>query len=262
MNRNTVPAYDMIRLTIAEDVATLTWARPARLNAITEPMFAEASDALKQVVAQGARALVITGEGRAFCAGADLQDEPPADVGQGLEDSFNPFIEQLFALPVPVITAVNGAAAGAGCALALAADIIIAARSAYFLLAFVNIGLVPDVGATWLLPRLVGRARAAELMMLGEKLSAEKAESWGLINRVVADDEVVPQAQALAARFARGPTQAYRLMRATLLAAETQTLSETLRAERLAQREAGATSDFKEGVAAFRERRPARFTGR
>jgi 2-(1,2-epoxy-1,2-dihydrophenyl)acetyl-CoA isomerase len=257
-----MPAYDNIRLDVANDVATLTWARPARLNAITEPMVAEASDALKQAVAGGARALVITGEGRAFCAGADLQDDLPKDAGQGLEDTFNPFVEQLFALPIPVITAVNGAAAGAGCALALTADLVVAARSAYFLLAFVNIGLVPDAGATWLLPRLVGRARAAELMMLGERLSAEKAESWGMINRVVADDEVVTQAQALAARLARGPTQALRLMRATLLAAATQTLSETLRAERLAQRDAGATGDFKEGVAAFRERRPARFTGR
>lgn len=257
-----MPDYDMIKLDIADDIATLTWARPARLNAITEPMFGEASHALRQVVELGARVLVITGEGRAFCSGADLQDELPADLGQSLEDTFNPFLEQLFALPIPVISAVNGPAAGAGCALALAGDIVIAARSAYFLLAFVNIGLVPDLGSTWLIPRLIGRARAAELMMLGEKLGAEKAEAWGLINRVVADEELTPQVRAISLRFAKGPTRAYGLIRQGLRSAETQTFPETLLAERIAQCKAGSTADFLEGVAAFRERRPPRFAGR
>lgn len=171
-------------------------------------------------------------------------------------------METLAALPIPVVTAVNGVAAGAGCSLALAGDIILAGRSAYFLQAFINIGLVPDAGANWLLPRFVGRARAMEMMMLGERVDAETALTWGLVNRVVDDEHLRSEAAALATRLAQGPTVALGLIRR--LARETGQLSltEALAAERMAQRDAGRTQDFKNGVSAFLRKRQARFEGR
>jgi 2-(1,2-epoxy-1,2-dihydrophenyl)acetyl-CoA isomerase len=165
------------------------------------------------------------------------------------------------ALEVPIVTAVNGAAVGAGCSIALAGDIVVAAHSAYFLQAFINIGLVPDGGATWMLPRLAGKARALAMMMLGERVSAEQAESWGMIFRAVPDEQLLPLALRYAERLAQGPTKAYTLIRQGIRKSLESTLSETLKLERINQKVAGQTADFAEGVAAFRAKRPARFTG-
>jgi 2-(1,2-epoxy-1,2-dihydrophenyl)acetyl-CoA isomerase len=168
----------------------------------------------------------------------------------------------LFALPMPVVAAVNGPAAGAGCSLALAAEIVIAGRSAYFLQAFINLGLIPDAGATWLLPRLAGRARAMEMMMLGERITAEKAADWGLISRVVEDEALAAEAAALAARLAAGPTIAYGLLRRLARNAEQLPLAEALAAERIAQRDAGRTEDFRRAVLAFLQKQPPSFEGK
>ncbi len=171
-------------------------------------------------------------------------------------------IEAVFALPIPVVAAVNGPCAGAGCSLALAADLVVAGRSAYFLQAFVNIGLIPDAGATWLLPRLAGRARAMEMMMLGERVPAEKALEWGLISRVVDDDALQAEAVALATRLAQGPTVALGLIRKLAREAGDLPLSQALAAERVAQREAGATEDFRGAVMAFLRKQEPRFDGK
>lgn len=258
-------AYDSIRIEQSPArVTTITLARPERLNALTARMLDELREAVVEAGRSGARCLLITGEGRGFSSGADLAaaDGLPEDAGAALETHFNPLVEALFAAPMPVVAAVNGAAAGAGCSIALAADIAIAGRSAYFLQAFVNIGLIPDAGATWLLPRLAGRARALEMMLLGERVSAEQAQSWGMIARVVDDDALASEAAALAARLAAGPTVALGLIRRLARDAVQAPLAEALAAERHAQRTAGRTEDFRTGVAAFLARRPARFEGR
>ena len=259
--------YDHILLEVSGGVATLTINRPQVMNALSGQTLEEMLHALATVRASGdVRVLLLTGVGRAFCTGADLSvlddsgDGPP-DRGAGLESGFNPVLEALAELPFPFITAVNGAAAGGGCGYALAGDIVIAARSAYFLQPFANIGLVPDVGATWLLPRLAGRARALGMMMLAERIPAQTAQEWGLIWQVVDDDALLDTARALARRLADGPTQSYALMRKAVARAATMTLSEALAAERADQRLAGRTADHAEGVAAFREKRPPRFTG-
>ena len=245
-------------------VATVTMARLPSLNALSGAMVDELRAAVEQVGQSGARCLLITGEGRGFSSGADLASRGglPDDVGQSLDDHFNPLIEAIFALEIPVVAAVNGPAAGAGCSLVLSADIVIAARSAYFLQAFVNIGLIPDAGATWLLPRLAGRARAMEMMMLGERLPAEKALEWGLIARVVADEHLASEAVALATSLAQGPTVALGLIRKLARNAEQLPLSEALKAERHAQRDAGRTEDFKAAVMAFLQKQQPRFEGR
>lgn len=245
-------------------VATLTLNRPDSLNALTSTMLDEMRAAIDGLVASGARALLLTGAGRGFSSGADLASGGglPDDVGAALEAHFNPLVEALFRLPVPVVAAVNGPCAGAGCSLALAADIVIAGRSAYFLQAFINIGLIPDAGATWLLPRLAGRARAMEMMMLGERIPAEKAADWGLISRVVEDADLESEAAALAARLAQGPTMAYGLLRRLARDAEQLPLTDALAAERIAQRDAGRTGDFKAAVMAFLQKQPPRFEGR
>ena len=207
--------------------------------------------------------LVITGAGRAFCAGADLAEGlPPEDVGSRLDSHYNPMLRTYMSLPFPVISAVNGAAAGAGCSIALSGDFVIAARSAYFLQAFVNIGLVPDAGATWLLPRLAGRARAAQMMMLGERLPADQAFDWGMIYKVVDDADLATEARTLAERLAKGPTRTLGLIRQGMHAALNGTYDQGLDIERANQREAGRTADFLEGVAAFVGKRPSNFTGR
>ncbi|MEA3017788.1 MAG: 2-(1,2-epoxy,2-dihydrophenyl)acetyl-CoA isomerase [Sphingomonadales bacterium] len=244
--------------------ATVTIARPERLNALSGQTVDELRAAVEEVGASGARCLLLTGEGRGFSSGADLASGGglPDDAGAALEKHFNPLIEALFALPIPVVAAVNGAAAGAGCSLALSADIVVAARSAYFLQAFVNIGLIPDAGATWLLPRLAGRARAMEMMMLGERIPAEKALEWGLVARVVEDEFLMAEAVALATNLARGPTKALGLIRKLAREAEQLPLSDALAAERAAQREAGRTQDFRSAVLAFLEKREPRFEGR
>jgi 2-(1,2-epoxy-1,2-dihydrophenyl)acetyl-CoA isomerase len=256
--------YEHIRLELSPAaVATITLARPERLNALSAQTVDELRSAVEQAGRSGARCLMITGEGRGFSSGADLAGGGlPDDAGAALEQHFNPLIEALFALPIPVVAAVNGPAAGAGCSLALSADIVIAARSAYFLQAFINIGLIPDAGATWLLPRLAGRARAIEMMMLGERISAEQARDWGLISRVVDDEYFTSEAIALATRLAQGPTVALGLIRRLAREAEQLPLSEALAAERIAQRQAGRSEDFVQAVAAFLEKRQPRFEGR
>ncbi|MBV8686526.1 MAG: enoyl-CoA hydratase/isomerase family protein [Alphaproteobacteria bacterium] len=258
-------AYEHVRLEMSPaQVATLTLARPDRLNALSGQTVDELRAAVEETGRSGARCLLLTGEGRGFSSGADLASGGglPEDAGAALEKHFNPLVEALFALPIPVVAAVNGPAAGAGCSLALAADIVIAARSAYFLQAFVNIGLIPDAGATWLLPRLAGRARAMEMMMLGERIRAEQAQAWGLVSRVVDDSDLAAEAVTLATRLAQGPTAAFGLIRKLAREADHLPLSDALTAERHAQREAGRTEDFRGAVMAFLQKRPARFEGR
>jgi len=260
---------DHILLEEADGIATITMNRPEKLNAM-------AFDSLDQFVAlldrvrdeATARVLVVTGKGRAFCSGADLSGDdhdPDArfpDRGIGLERGHNLVFERMRYMPIPIICAVNGGAAGGGCGYALAGDIVVAARSAYFLQPFANIGLVPDVGATWLLPRLIGKARATAMMMLGERIPAETAAEWGLIWQVVDDDALMDTAYALARKLAAGPTVAYDLMRQGIADAMEMSLSQTLGMERRNQRIAGRTADHREGVAAFLEKRPPKFEGR
>ena len=245
-------------------VTTIALARPQSLNALSAPMLDELRAAVTAAPREGARCILLTGEGRGFSSGADLAAGGglPDDVGQALEDHFNPLIEALFAAPIPVVAAVNGPCAGAGCSLALSADIVVAGRSTYFLQAFVNIGLIPDAGATWLLPRLVGRARAMEMMLLGERITAERALEWGLVSRVVDDDGLLTEAIAVATRLAQGPTRALGLIRSLARNAEQCSLRDALLAERIAQRDAGRTDDFKAAVAAFLTKQPAHFRGR
>jgi 2-(1,2-epoxy-1,2-dihydrophenyl)acetyl-CoA isomerase len=257
--------YEHIRLeTSPAAVAKITIARPDRLNALSGQTVDELRSAVEEAGSSGARCLLLTGEGRGFSSGADLAGSGglPDDAGAALEKHFNPLIEAIFALPIPLVAAVNGPCAGAGCSLALAADIVVAARSAYFLQAFVNIGLIPDAGATWLLPRLAGRARAMEMMMLGERVPAEQALEWGLISRVVEDEALESEAAALATRLAQGPTVALGLIRKLARDAGDIPLSQALAAERVAQRSAGETQDFKGAVLAFLQKRQARFDGR
>jgi 2-(1,2-epoxy-1,2-dihydrophenyl)acetyl-CoA isomerase len=245
-------------------VTTITLARPDRLNALSAKTVDELRTAVETAGRSGARCVLLTGEGRGFSSGADLAGGGglPDDVGAALEAHFNPLIEALFDLPIPVVAAVNGPAAGAGCSLALCADVVVAARSAYFLQAFVNIGLIPDAGATWILPRLVGRARAMEMMMLGERIPAGQALEWGMISRVVDDEHLASEAVALATRLAQGPTVALGLIRRLAREAQHLPLSEALAAERIAQRDAGRSEDFKAGVTAFLHKRPPRYDGR
>ena len=254
-------AYEHIDFAITDGIATLAINRPEKLNALSQQSLDEMMHALDRVADEGARVLLMSGNGRAFCSGADLSAggrggaDAARDMGAGLESGFNPVLERLVRLPCPLVTAVNGAAAGGGCGYALAGDIVIAGRSAYFLQPFANIGLVPDVGATWLLPRLAGKARATAMMMLGERIPADLALEWGLIYQVVEDAALMETARLIAARLATGPTVAYGLMRRGIAMAMNQSLTDTLRMERIHQREAGRTADHAEGVAAFLEKR-------
>lgn len=258
-------SYEQIRLELgADNVATLTLNRPDSLNAMTPAMLAEMQAAVEGLAGSGARCLLLIGAGRGFSSGADLVTDGglPEDVGAALELHFNPLVETLFACPLPIVAAVNGPCAGAGCSIALAADIVIAGTSAYFLQAFVNIGLIPDAGATWLLPRLAGRARAMEMMMLGERIPAGQAADWGMISRVVEDAVLADEAAALAGRLAAGPTIAYGLIRRLARDAEQLSLGEALAVERVAQRDAGQTEDFKRAVMAFLQKQKPVFEGR
>lgn len=263
-------AFETLRLTHDGAVAVITLARPQRLNAAPPQMFEELQAALGRLSGLGARALVITGEGRAFCSGADLSGRGEAAANptsrgahayRALTETYGPAMQTLARLPMPVLAAVNGPAAGIGCSLALACDFVFAARSAYFLEAFVNIGLVPDGGATWMLPRLVGKPRATAMMMLGERIPAEQAESWGLIYKAVDDADLLPQALALAARLAAGPTLALGLMRQGLARSLEQSYAEAMATEAAHQMIAADSADAREGAAAFLERRKAQFKG-
>jgi len=243
----------------------ITLNRPERLNALTVEMADALSAALDAAEAEeSCRALLITGAGRAFCAGQDLTaivGIAPAEIG-GLLDHYNPLIRKLRALPLPVVCAVNGVAAGAGANLALACDIVLAGEGASFVQAFARIGLIPDCGGTWFLPRLVGMARARALAMLAEPLPARIAAEWGMIWQVVADDRLMLDGHALAARLAGGATSGLALTKNALDAAEANDLDDQLDLERDLQEEAGASPDHAEGVRAFLEKRPPVFAGR
>jgi 2-(1,2-epoxy-1,2-dihydrophenyl)acetyl-CoA isomerase len=251
-------------------VAALKLDHPEVMNAVSMDMLGglgEALDAIDDRKAQ-VRCLVITGQGRAFCTGANLQgrgNTKPggrSNAGAALETAYHPFLRRLRNLHCPIVTSVNGPAAGAGMSIALMGDMILCARSAYFLQAFRRIGLVPDCGSTWLLPRLVGKARAVELSLMGERLPAEKALEWGLVNRVYDDAALSDETMKLAHDLAHGPTIALSLIRKLYWESENNSFEEQLDLEQRLQREAGAAEDFKEGVSAFLEKRPAKFKGK
>ncbi len=262
-------AYETILLEVGNGAARLTLNRPDRLNSFTVEMHREVADALSRIEGDDAvRVLLITGAGRGFCAGQDLSDRAVApgaegvDLGESLENRYNPLIRRLIGLPKPIVCAVNGVAAGAGANIAFAADIVLAAKSAKFIQSFSNIGLVPDSGGTWILPRLAGHARALGLALTGEPLGAEKAESWGLIWRAVEDDQLAVEAEKLVARLASGPTRGFAAIKMALRKSWLAGLDEQLDLERDLQRELGRSSDYREGVAAFTEKRKPNFTGR
>lgn len=256
--------YKNILCHVENAVGTITLNRPDRLNALTPEMAGEIVDALHAMPGLGARAVMLNGAGKGFCSGTDLQMEGglPEDLGELLEYHYNPMMEKIMASPLPLVAAVHGACAGIGCSLALACDFVLADRSTYFLQAFINIGLVPDGGATWMLPRLVGRARAVEMMMLGERISGEKAEDWGMIYRVVDNEALAAEATSLAQRLANAPTFALGLLRAGVAEAVESNFPQALAMERRHQRDAGRSADFAEGVQAFLAKRPAKFEGR
>ena len=260
----------MAELVLVEEVEgyrTLRLNRPDKLNVFDDDLHAALRNAIDDADQdEGCRAVLLTGSGRGFCAGADLAatvgPDLQVDLGDVLERTFNPLIRRIRGLRMPVVCAVNGVAAGAGANLALACDIVIAGRSARFIQAFIKIGLVPDAGGTWLLPRLVGDARARAMAMLGEPVMAEQAEAWGLIWRAVDDDSLLLEAKALAGYLATQPTATLALIKRMFAGGADKTLDTQLDIERDAQRQAGAGSDFKEGVQAFLEKRAAVFSGR
>lgn len=246
-------------------VLTITLNRPERLNACPPQMADEIFAAVRDL--GDARTVLVKGEGRAFCSGADLAGNAEMSISGGdrafasLSKHYNPMVQALASLPVPVVSAVQGPAAGVGCSIALAADFVIAGKSGYFLQAFANIGLVPDGGSSWMLPRLIGTARATRMMMLGEKIFAEEAERIGLIYKCVEDDALAAEADALVKRLANGPTVALGQMKQTLREGLSQDFAATLSAEARAQRIAGNTQDAVEGALAFLQKRKAEFKG-
>ncbi len=260
--------YETIAFDIARGIARLTLNRPEKLNSFNATMHGEVRAALARVVPGGGRVLVITGAGRAFCAGQDLADRAVApggtavDLGESIERNYKPLVLALRGLPVPVIAAVNGVAAGAGANIALACDLVVAARSASFIQSFCKLGLVPDSGGTWILPRLVGPARASGLALLGEKLAAETAEQWGLIWRCVDDPAFPATIEALAAQLAVAPTRGLARTKQALHESWERPLAAQLDVERDLQAELGRSADYAEGVAAFVGKRPPLFAGK
>ncbi|MCY4504700.1 MAG: enoyl-CoA hydratase/isomerase [Hyphomicrobiales bacterium] len=267
-------AYQKILLTCKDGVGQLTLNDPNALNAVSAQMVGELIQAFDEIEARSEefRCVVMTGAGRGFCAGANLQERPDRsnegnktpklpDAGAGLEVGYHPLLRRMRNLHCPFVTAINGPAAGVGFSFALMGDMILAAKSAYFLQAFRRIGLVPDGGSTWLLPRLVGMARARELTLMGNKLPAETAHEWGLVNRVVEDADLMAEAEKMAQELARGPAS-LRHIRDLIWASPDNSYEEQLNMERDLQRLASRTKDFREGVDAFVNKRPAKFQGK
>jgi 2-(1,2-epoxy-1,2-dihydrophenyl)acetyl-CoA isomerase len=257
--------YNDLILEFDADVAVLTLNRPDKLNSLTWAMHQELKTALDEIESRGVRAMLLTGAGRGFCAGQDLADldlSRPETIVDTLEVNYNPLVERLKGLPLPVVCAVNGVAAGAGANIALACDIVLAARSASFLQAFSRIGLVPDSGGTWVLTRTLGEARAKGLAMLAEPLLAETAESWGLIWKVFDDDQLMAEARSLSQRLASQATGALGLIKQAVHAAPGNSFSAQLALEADLQRTTAVSEDFREGVAAFVEKRKPAFKGR
>jgi len=258
-----------ILVSVEAGVQSITLNRPDKLNAFNPDMHDLLREALKAAATDASiRAVLLTGAGRGFCAGQDLSERDvaaggaPIDLSVTIGSFYNPLVRRLRELPKPVLCAVNGIAAGAGANIALSCDIVLAARSAAFIQAFAKIGLVPDSGGTWHLPHLVGTARAMALAMLAEKLPAEDAERWGLIWKAVDDDKLISEATQIARALAAGPTKAFGLMKKAIYAAGNHTLDAQLELERDLQRSAGMSEDYREGVAAFMQKRKPEFKGR
>ena len=259
-------AYSKVEYELVCDVAFVRLNDPATLNAMSATLGDELLDAMRRGQREG-RAILLGSVGRAFCSGANLGDggfdldDPERDAGARLETVFNPLVLGMRASQVPIVTAIRGAAAGVGCGIACAGDLVVAGEGAYFYQAFRHVGLTPDGGSTYLLAKAIGRVRAMEMMLLGTKLKAAQALDWGLVNRVVPDEQVDEEGLKIAAELARGP-RSLGFIRASAWAALETPLEQQLANERGYQRDAGRTEDFVEGVNSFREKRPARFTGR
>ncbi|MEO1474863.1 MAG: enoyl-CoA hydratase/isomerase [Pseudomonadota bacterium] len=261
--------FQKIAYDLTDDIATITFSDPATMNAAGIDTVEELLVAFERA-GDEARCTILTGTGRGFCSGANLSADgmkssagtSKFDAGKALDSHYHPLIMAMKEHPHPIITAVNGAAAGVGCSIALMGDLVIASQDAYFLQAFRRIGLVPDGGSTYLLPRLIGRARAMEMALMGDKIKAPKALEWGLVNEVTSDNELMKVAQDRASQLANGPTQALSMIRELIWDSADRNFQDQIHAERVAQRTAGRTDVFREGVTAFLEKREAKFTGK